>query len=164
MPWHGITKNEFILALSFAVAGFIMSSREVILYFDSLNPIMGLALYYVIITVAVLIFSHYGLTVSGIKIKWSAQIFGTLLIAFVFFLVFNMENPLAQYYTGRVMEGASQIFYQSEDGAIFYLWQSLGNLTVETIRILAFVITPFVLTLVGAKFVEGKVKIPGFCG
>jgi hypothetical protein len=58
-----------------------------------------------------------------------------------------------QYVTGRVGADVSNVLYQSEDGAFWYLWSFLTS-NFEVLRILTYVITPFILTLIGVVLVK----------
>jgi len=157
-----ITTKEFLLAVSLAVMGLVFSTREWILYLNSLNPIQGLLIYYIILYSSLIVLSKMGLVVFNIKIKNPIQTFGLLLITFAFFITVDWESPYVQLITKGNIEQASNVFYESEDGAIWFFWTNVvGVKDVETARWLTFVITPFILTLVGA-FLVSKVEIGGW--
>jgi len=157
-----ITSKEFLLAVSLAVMGLVFSTREWILYLNSLNPIQGLLIYYIILYSSLIVLSKMGLVVFNIKIKNPIQTFGLLLITFAFFITVDWESPYVQLITKGNIEQASNVFYESEDGAIWFFWTNVvGVKDVETARWLTFVITPFILTLVGA-FLVSKVEIGGW--
>ena len=157
-----ITSKEFLLAVSLAVMGLVFSMREWILYLNSLNPIQGLLIYYIILYSSLIVLSKMGLVVFNIKIKNPIQTFGLLLITFAFFITVDWESPYVQLITKGNIEQASNVFYESEDGAIWFFWTNVvGVKDVETARWLTFVITPFILTLVGA-FLVSKVEIGGW--
>ena len=157
-----ITSKEFLLAVSLAVMGLVFSMREWILYLNSLNPIQGLLIYYIILYSSLIVLSKMGLVVFNIKIKNPIQTFGLLLITFAFFIIVDWESPYVQLITKGNIEQASNVFYESEDGAIWFFWTNVvGVKDVETARWLTFVITPFILVLVGA-FLVSKVEIGGW--
>ncbi len=155
-----ITAREWTLAVIFGAIGFIISMRSVLLFMGGLNPVLGFLIYYGIITIFLLVLSKLGLVIFDIKIKSFLQIIGTTLILFSFFILFNWENQYVQYVTTGSLDGASQMFYQSEDGVTWYLWSLLfgvGNLPL--LRILTFIITPAFLSALGGLLIGEKVKI-----
>jgi hypothetical protein len=157
-----ITSKEFLLAVTLAVMGFLFSSREWILYLNSLNPIQGLVIYYIILYSSLTILSKMGLVVFNIKIQNPVQTFGLLLITFAFFIIVDWESQYVQLITKGNIEQASNVFYQAEDGATWYFWTNVvGVKDVETARWLTFVITPFILTLIGA-FLVTRVELGGW--
>ena len=149
-----ITQKEFLLALCFAIMGFLFSSKEMILFLNTLNPIEGLIVYEIIFYITLSLLSIFGLAVFGFKIKNPLQVFGLLLVWFSFFIVVDWESPYIQYITKGSLEGPSVIYFQSEDGATWYFWyEIMGVKDVGLCRLLTFIISPFILTLVGCYFV-----------
>jgi hypothetical protein len=153
-----ITAREFILAVAIAIMGFVFSSREWILSLDKLTPIDGLITYYIIMYGALIILSSLGLTVFNVKIENPIQTFGLLLITFAFFITIDWESPYIQYITNRNIENVSPVYFQAEDGAVWYFWSNQGIKDINTLRIFTYVLTPFVLVLIGSLLV-GKVVI-----
>ena len=155
-----LTDKEVGLAVILAFMGFILSSHQWILFLSGLTPLEGLIIYYIILYVTLYILSQLGLVVLGIKIKEPLQTFGLLLITFAFFIVVDWESAYVQYVTIGSLEGASPVFLQSEDGAVFWVWeQLLPAAPVETWRILTYVLTPFILTLIGGLLASEKIKL-----
>jgi hypothetical protein len=155
-----LTDKEVALAVVLAVMGFIFSTRQWILFLSGLTPLEGLVVYYIILYGALYVLSQLGLVVLGIKIKEPLQTFGLLLITFAFFIVVDWESAYVQYVTIGSLEGASPVFLQSEDGAVFWVWeQLLPAAPVETWRILTYVLTPFLLTLIGGLLASEKIKL-----
>lgn len=153
-----ITAREWSLAIIFAVVGIFVSSRWVILALDGLSPLLGFLVYYAIVILCLFCLSKLGLTVFDIKIEKFGQIIGSSLIIFSFFILFNWTSPYVQYVTTGSLEGASNVFYQCEDGVTWYLWSFLFD-NVDALRIFTYVITPFLLTLLGGLLIEKKVKL-----
>jgi hypothetical protein len=152
-----LTGREFLLALCFAFMGLIFGSRRWILFLSSLDPFSGLILYYIILGTVLYILSRLGLVVFGLKIDKPAQNLGLLLIVFSFFILVNWENPYIQYVTTGSMEGASPVFYQSEDGFTFWMWQHLlPSANPSQLAFLTYVLTPFILTLIGGLLISRK--------
>lgn len=153
-----ISKEEFALAIVFAIAGYIASMRETILFMNSLNPYQGLLVYYAIFYGCLLILSHFGLVIWKFHIDDPKSAFGALLITFAFFIIVNW----ASCYVNTVVSGdckmVSTAYFNSEDGATYYFWSSIVN-NVEIARWLTFVLTPFVLVLAGGLLLEEKPKL-----
>jgi hypothetical protein len=103
------------------------------------------------------------LVVFGFKIKEPLQTFGLLLITFAFFICVDWESPYVQLATRGSIETVGNItpvLFQSEDGATWFLWkQAFPWLDIETLRVLTYVLTPFILTLIGCLLVSEKVKL-----
>jgi hypothetical protein len=155
-----ITSKEIFLALVIASMGFLFSSREWILQLNALNPVQGLLVYYVILYISLYFLSKAGLIIYDLKIENAVQVFGLLLITFAFFITVDWESQWIQYVTKQNVEQASTVFYESEDGATFFLWSQLFPPipeNMEKLRLLTYVVTPFILTLIGV-FLVTKVE------
>jgi hypothetical protein len=154
-----LTLREVWLALALALMGFALTSRSWLLFLDGLNPIQGLAVYYLILYVSLYMLSRLDLVVFGFKIKEPLQTLGLLLITFAFFICVDWESPYVQLVTGRSVENVSPVLFQAEDGAIWFLWQNaIPWADLEALRLLTYVATPFILALVGGLLVSEKVK------
>jgi hypothetical protein len=154
-----LTKNEIMLAVILAVAGYFLNSKEFILFLNTLNPLQGLLVYYVIWYSFLFFLSTLGLVVLGVKIKSLAQVLGVVLIIASFSVITSWTNPYVQIVTKGSEEGASTVFYQSEDGVGWWFFESvLGIKDVELLRILTFVVYPFILAIVGGLLATGKVR------
>ena len=82
------------------------------------------------------------------------------MITFAFFILVDWTSPYIQYITGRKAEDVSPIFYQDEDGATYSFWNTIIKVNdIEQLRILTFVITPFLLALIGGLLVEGRIHL-----
>jgi len=155
-----LTSKEVMLAIAFALLGAAFSSREWILFLDGLNPLQGLIFYYVIIFVSIYVLSRLDLVVLGFRIKGLAQTLGLTLITFAFFIIVDWESPYIQVVTGRPVEAVSPVYFQCEDGAVWYAWsQLLPTAPTETLRLLTYVFTPLLLALLGGLLVSEKVKL-----
>jgi hypothetical protein len=158
-----LTEKEVALAVALAVLGFALSSRQWLLFLDGLNPFQGLIVYYLILYFSLYILSRLELVVFGFKIKEPLQTFGLLLITFAFFICVDWESPYVQLATRGNLETVGNItpvLFQSEDGATWFLWQhAFPWLQIETLRVLTYILTPFVLTLIGGLLVSEKVKL-----
>lgn len=155
-----ITSKELGLATVLALLGLVFSSRFWLTFLAGLTPLEGLIIYYIILYACLYILSQLNLVVFGIRIKNPLQTFGLLLITFAFFIVVDWESSYVQYITTGSMQGASPVFLQSEDGAVFWLWQRfLPSAPIETLGLLTYVLTPFILALIGGLLASEKVKL-----
>jgi hypothetical protein len=142
--------------------GFLFTTHEMILFLNGLNSIEGLAVYYAILYAILLVLSRMDLVIFGFKIKNITQTIGLTIITFAFFITVNWTSPYIQYVTTGSVQGASNIFYQSEDGTMWYLWSLLlPSVGVEVIRILTYVVSPFLLALLGGLLVSGRIRMGG---
>ena len=136
-----------------------MSEKFFIHFLDRLSPPVGLLIYYVAVFACLFALAKTGFTVGKIKINDWVQVIGMTVIVFSFMIIFCWSNPYIQQMTRGNLDGASTIFYQTEDGAVWWLWYDLiGIHHLFIARILTFVITPFILTLIGTLLVK-KVKL-----
>ena len=155
-----ITGKELALVAIFALIGWYVSQASFIKYLDGLSLYSGFLIYYAFLYGFLLLLSKAGLIIGNIKIDKPMQLVGLILITFSFFLIFNFENPYVQFITEGNMDGASQIFYYSEDGITWNFWSNLlpGH-PVEHLRLLTFVLTPALLTLIGVYLVERRIEL-----
>lgn len=148
------------LSLTFALLGFIFSSRKWIKKIDSLSPTNGLLLYYIIIYITIYILSFFGLVIGHSKIKNYTHTLGVIMILFSYFIIFDWESEYINIVTKGDFDRTkvSKVYLQSEDGATFDLYYKLTK-NVELSRILTFVITPFVLTFLGSLLIQNKIQL-----
>lgn len=140
--------------------GFVFSMREYILFLNGLTPLHGLLVYYAVLGGSLFVLSRMDLVVFGFKIRSLTQTLGLMLITFAFFVVVGWSSPYVQYVATGSTAGASVVFYQCEDGAVWYVWSTLlPTLDVEVLRILSFVLTPFLLVLAGGMLVAGRIRM-----
>jgi hypothetical protein len=152
-----LTEREVILAVTFAVIGFFTSIRPWILFLNSLNPIEGLVVYYIILYSSLYVLSRLGLTVFGLKIDKPLQILGLAVITFAFFILVDWTSAYVQITVTGSVGNISNVYLSSEDGATFYLWYDvLGIKTLEIARLLTYVLTPGLLALLGGFLLEDQ--------
>lgn len=155
-----ITLKEFLLALSISLMGFLFSTKTFLLWLNTLNPFMGFLVYYGVLFTVLFILSRFDLVIAGLKIHSPLQCIGSVFVLFSFLLVVSWKNPFVQFVTTGSFEGASAIFYQTEDGVAWWFWTTvLGISNVTLAHILTFIITPFVLTLLGVMLVSEAIKL-----
>lgn len=151
----------WLLPFIFALLGFLFSTRNFLKVYDKLPPYAGLILYYLILTITLLLLQYFGLIVGGMEFNSWRHTVGSMLIIFSFFIVFDWESC----YVNIVTKGScnnkeiSNIYMASEDGAVYDLW-SRAIKNVDTCRVLTYIVTPFVLTFIGLLFLtEKKVRL-----
>ena len=153
--------NKLLLPIVFAVMGYIFSTKSWLLFLDKLNPISGLLVYYMIMTLAILILEYFGLIIGGIKFDSFSHTIGTILIIFSFFLIICFESLYVSIVTNKNIDNVSNVYLQSEDGATWYSWSLLFT-DISTLRLLTYVLTPFLLTLIGQFLISSKITISPF--
>lgn len=155
--------RDLWLAITLAIAGFVITLKPFLLLMNKLNPIQGLFIYYIIVFGFLFAISRAG-WISFIDrndiVRNVVQVIGLTLIFFSFFIVFNLTNGYIQYVITGSQAMSTQIFLQAEDGALWYAWNALiqpsGWWTYQLTRILTFVLTPFTLAFIGGLLVKGK--------
>lgn len=152
-----ITSKEMKIAILVAIMGFVLSSKAFLIFVNPLSPIMGLLVFYSITFLSYFIVSKMGFSVLNIPIHNLTQVLGLVILTFAFFIPQVLGSPYIQYQTKGNMDGASNIFYQSEDGVIWDIWYNkVGIKDMEIARILTYVVTPFVMTILGCYLITGK--------
>ena len=149
-------KNLLAFPLVLGFLGFIFSSRPWILFLDSHSPPVGLGFYYMILFVAILFLQHIGLIVAKMPFDSISHAIGTLLIIFSFFIVFDWESLYINQVTNQHNTDVSNVYLQSEDGAVYYVWYNMMNLSIEQDRLMTYVVTPIILSILGMVLVQGK--------
>lgn len=155
-----VSSKEWALAAIFAVAGYLLTMREVIMRLNSLDPIAGVAVFYAILYITLAVLSHFGLVIWKFRIDTPMKTLGLLLITFAFFIIVNWESCYVNTVASGSCSGVSSVYFASEDGAVWYLWTHVAEIAdVEIARILTFSVTPFVLAVVGGALVSGGIKV-----
>lgn len=143
---------------AFALIGYLFSSRQFILFLNSLNPFQGLLFYYLQLFVTLEVLQMFGLVVGGVKMQSLTQTLGELLMVFAFFILVDQESAWVAHVVGEP-EGKDKdypvVYTQAEDGAVYYLWTTYVTKDPETARLLTFVVTPAVLVSLGLVLTGG---------
>lgn len=149
----------FKTAGTFALLGWIFSSRKFILFLNKLNPIQGLIFYYFQIFVTLEVLQYFGLVIGGVRMTSFSQTFGELLIIFAFFVLVNNESDWVQIVVGEdthQKQVCPRVYTQAEDGAAFYFWKTYVTDNEEVARTLTFVVTPVILVGLGLYLTGGR--------
>ena len=155
--------KDLALAGVFSAMGYFFTQPDVLACMASQNPFYGFVIYEVILIGVLLILSKLGLTVFGVRIGGLKQTVGIWLITSAFFMTVNWTNPWVQLSTmGADGSVVSSVFYNSEDGAAWWIWsQLLPSASAEQLRWLALVITPGLTGLLGGLLVTGRPRLEG---
>ncbi len=161
--------------LTFAFLGFLFSSRPIILGLNELNPFQGLIVYYFIIFITLEVMQYFGLVINGVKMQYTSQAIGQMLIIFAYFIIFDMESGWIQEVVneargkkeekkktedtslGNQKMDCPNIYLQSEDGATYYVISTFIE-NKEIARYVTFVAVPAILTALGVYLTRGKVS------
>lgn len=145
------TVSALLFGALFAVFGWIFSSSYFIKYMDTLTPLQGLIIYYIIIYIVILFLQYLGMIIGNTVFDTHLHTIGSIMILFAFFIIFDWESEYICIVTNKECppEKYSQVVLQSEDGATFYLFMKLTNKNIPLSRILTFIVTPFVLVTIG---------------
>lgn len=155
---HVITAKEFYLAIAFAIIGFLLTTRLFLNTLEGLNLFLGFIVYYSIIFLTIFILSKLDLVIFGLKIENFSQKIGLIFITFSFFILVNLESPYVNIVTHGTAENVSNIYFMSEDGLVWGFWSLMFN-NVTLLRVLTFMVTPFILTLLGGLLVSEKLEV-----
>jgi hypothetical protein len=160
---YEVTQKEFLLALAFAIAGYVFSDPTWLKWMDTLNPLQGYLVYGSVIAVVYYSLAYAGLIYRARGVEITQEVIGLFMITFAFFIIFNWTNPWVQYITKGTFSGASNVYINnSEDGLTWFFWSNIAHIIdPETIRLLTFSGTTFALVLLGSSLVSGKIKIMG---
>ncbi len=150
--------DNFKLPLALAILGFVLTTRKWIMFMHTLNPFAGLVVYYTILTLIVIMLEYLGLVIAGIKLDSIQHTMGTILIIFAFFITVKLESC----YINTIAKGScvdiSNVYLQSEDGAVYWLWTHLFN-NPKTLRLMTYVFTPVLLSFIGTFLITDKIVI-----
>jgi hypothetical protein len=149
--------NYIAFPLFLGLLGWIFSSRSWLIFLNNLDPPVGLGVYYLIVFITLLGLQHIGLVIADLPFNSINHAIGTILIIFSFFIVFDWTS----YYVTQVTQGEdapppSRIYMQSEDGAVYYLWNSVVKMPIQQARAMTYVVTPVVLSVLGLVLIHGK--------
>jgi len=155
-----ISKRDICLWLALVVMGYLLTGREFLLSLNTLNAYEGFILYYVILYGSIFTLSKLDLVKFKANVSNIRGTTGLLLFMFGLFAIVNWESPYIQYVTTGSFQGASAVFFQTEDGILWNLTtQFLGITNVEVARIVSFMVLAPLISLLGLSLIEGKVKV-----
>lgn len=147
-----------IIPLLLAFAGFFFTTDAWIKFINSLSPVEGLGVYYICILLILLLLRYIGLKIGNVEFISFRQIIGSLLIFFSFFILFDFASC---YQNELVYHNCTTMpinFIQTEDGVVYNFWKKFTP-NIQLLRILTYIVTPFVLTLIGIFLIQKKVTL-----
>ena len=138
------------LAASMAALGFVFTSRPWLQWLNTLSPEIGLFVKHLLILLSIVLLSSLD---PSIKFVHHRQVIGVLLIYVSFVMIFNYQSDWVQD------ANAEDVGDQTLDGAMYRRSREVLKLSPEVSRLLTFVVVPFLLVLVGSRFVHPGQKL-----
>lgn len=136
------------LAGAVALAGLIFTSRTWIGWINTLGPEAGLMVKNIIIFSVILILNMVDDVIGPPR----RQALGYLLMFMAFNIIFNYQSEWIEDL------GAANVELQTPDGAIYHRARGAG-LQPDAARIVTFVLTPFLLFMVGSLMLRNGQKL-----
>jgi len=138
------------LAATFAVLGFVFTSKQWLQWLNKYNPETGLIIIHTVILLSIYILAWSD---PYIKFVHHHQAIGVLLLYVTFVMIFN-------YQSGWIKDiKAENVEDQTFDGVVYHRSKQILNGEPQTARIVSFVIIPFILVIFGSKLIHHKQKI-----
>ena len=157
-----LTGRETLLAIIVGLMGFFLTLKPFLLFLNSMSPLVGFAIYQVIMFGILWALSKGDLVIFNIRIKSISQTIGLWLITFAIFITFSWCSGYVQYVCTGSFQGAANIFYNSQDGVTWWLWtlliHPLNTFAIEVDYFLTYVFTPFALCLLGGYLARGRAR------
>jgi hypothetical protein len=138
------------LAVAFAVAGFVFTSKPWLQLLHNLGPEQGLAVKWVAILTTIFLLDWAEPT---LKIEHKTQALGIIMILGAFNIIFNYQNEWIEE------SGSGNIQIQTPDGALYHRARTNIGLPPDVARLLVFVLVPFALVFFGSKFIRNGSKL-----
>lgn len=155
VPWK--------LPVALAVLGWLFTTKPFLMFLDRRSPATGLLVYYACLTAAVYGLQLLGLSVAGTPHTTIRQLVGTMLVLFAFFIVVDWESCYVQTITKGSCDEVSNVYLSAEDGATYWGWSKLlPRASPDTLRLLTYVLVPFVLALLGSYLIRGPITLSVF--
>jgi hypothetical protein len=154
--WHIIALPIFL-----ALFGYIFTTHKWVLFTNSLTPAEGLLVYYSVVFAILFILQYFGLIIADIEFNSTRHLIGSVLIWFSFFILFDFSSCWTNYVNKGDCKSVPKVFLQTEDGATYSFWNQFVE-DPEKIRLLTYVFTPFILTLIAMFLIEKKVALSIF--
>jgi hypothetical protein len=153
--------KDFVLAGIIAILGFLFTAGFFTNFLNSLNPIIGLIVYYIIFFIMVIVLSKLDLIIMTFQVKDWTRFIGMFLITMAFVIILSWGN-FAVFVQNAKLPAAQQVgnvIYQSLDGVV---WMGIAALIkpdtdakFQIMRVIVYAVIPFILTLLGG-FLLGK--------
>ena len=138
------------LALAFAVAGFVFTSKSWLQWLHRLSPEQGLAIKWAAILGTIFFIDVADPT---LKLEYKTQALGAVLVLAAFNIIFNYQSEWIDE------SGSKNVQVQTPDGALYHRARSNLGLGPEAARLLVFVLVPFMLVFFGSRLVRSGTKL-----
>ena len=138
------------LALAFAFAGFVFTSKTWLRWLHSLSPEKGLIAKLIAILGVIYLLDFADPT---LKLEHKSQAIGVLMVVAAFNVIFNYQSEWISE------SGSANVGVQTPDGALYHRARTNLGLSPELARILVFAIVPFVLVFFGSRLVRNGQKL-----
>lgn len=138
------------LALAFALAGFIFTSKTWLRWLHSLGPEHGLVVKWVAILGSIILLDMVDPT---LKLEHKTQALGVVMVLAAFNIIFNYQSEWISE------SGSYNVGVQTPDGALYHRARENMGLNPDLARLVTFVFVPFVLVLGGSKLVRNGQKL-----
>lgn len=155
---YGVTVKELITAISLAILGFIFTTKPYINFINNMTPPTGYFFNLIMFYAFILILSYLGMTFIGFKIDRWDKVFGMFFITYAMLLITNFNSPYFNLSLGYPIENISNIYFQSADGAVWFLWLKLWD-NMVFLRMMTYVFTPFALVCIGGFLIKDEVQV-----
>jgi hypothetical protein len=138
------------LALTFAIVGFVFTSKQWLQRLHSLGPEMGLAVKWIAILSTIFLLDWAD---PSLRLEHKAQALGVVMVLAAFNMIFNYQNEWIND------SGAGNVQVQTPDGALYRRARVGLGLSPDFARILVFVLIPFILVFLGSRLVRSGTKL-----
>lgn len=142
-----------------AMGGLIISTRFWITFVNKIPSYYALLIRYAIILVLLLIFRKIGIKIGNIEFDTIGHIIGSILIIFSFFIIFDLSSCYHNELLNGECTSVPELYLASEDGIVYNFWKNYTR-NINHLRILTYMITPFLLTLIGIFLIPKKISLP----
>jgi hypothetical protein len=153
--YHHILLIPTVLATS----GFIVSTNSWITFVNNLSSCHAIILRYFVIIMLLLILRKMGVTIREIEFDTIGHVIGSVLIIFSFFIIFNFSSCYYNELLNGECYSVPELYLASEDGIVYNFWKRYTKNT-NNLRILTYMVTPFLLTLIGIFLIQKKISLP----
>ena len=164
-PQNTIEARDIVLAVVFVILGFVFTTKFFVTYLNSLNPALGMLLVFGLVTGCIFALSKLDLIMVGFKWEGFTKMIGWALITFAFYIIISNSSCYQNMTVYGTCDKVSNIFFQTPDGAMFWLWSRLIPITTTTglqiVRLLTYCLTPGLLAFLGGMCVRGKQHLDG---
>ncbi len=159
----GLDIKDIVLAIILGLMGFVFTTDMFVKFLNGLNPIVGLLAYYGFFFIMVMVLSKMDLIILTFQVKDWTKVIGMFLFTMALVIILAWGN-YSIFSANAVLPAEQQlnsnILYQSMDGILWWGYSSLIGvdtaLKLGIVRILTYVLSPFLLVLMAGLFIGKK--------